>query len=249
MSIRLLSRCAATASAAVVTVTAGLAVAGPAFADVSITSATLSATTVVIDGDAGCGDRSTITLKLSDPGRDASPTADVSDPSGDLADFVVLGLSSSSGGALTYTGRINLCGFQKPGKYSVVINADWYDDDIVLHTLERTLSLNVQRPTTLTYNASPEPVKRGKSLTHSGQLKRDAYQFGPMYGPKGATVKFYFRAYSWKNYLYKGSVQTGADGKYSKKITAWDSGWWKAVYQGESWRQTATKWDEVKVSR
>ena len=92
-------------------------------------------------------------------------------------------------------------------------------------------------------------MKRGSSLTHSGQLKRDAYDYGPMYGPKGVTVKFYFRAYSWTNYLYKGSVKTGANGKYSKKITAWDSGWWKAVYEGESWRQGVTKWDEVKVNR
>ena len=251
MTTRLLSRCAATVSAAVVAVTAGLAVAGPASAaEVSISSVKLSATTVNLDGDAGCGDRSTITLKLYDPARDASATADVAFAStGDTADYVLLAQSSQSGDHVTYTGRINLCGFHKPGKYNVLISVEWLDDDFNFRVEERTLALTVKRPSTLTYNASPEPVKRGKALTHSGQLKRDAYEYGPMYGPKGVTVKFYFRAYSWTNYLYKGSVKTGANGKYSKKITAWDSGWWKAVYEGESWRQGVTKWDEVKVNR
>jgi len=256
MFMRLLSRCAATVSAAVVAATAGLAVASPAFADdVRLTSASISASTFVINGDAGCSTRATVTAKVYDDSSDTNELISVAtdvtfNPTGAFADFKELSFSSSSGDTQTFTGKIELCGFHDPGKYTARVYAYWYQEgNPEPQVTERNLALTIKRPSTLTYNASPEPVKRGKSLTHSGQLKRDAKGPGAMYGPQGVTVKFYFRAYSWSNYIYKGSVKTGANGKYSKKIAAWDSGWWKAVYEAEYWRQSVTTWDEVKVNR
>jgi hypothetical protein len=250
-----LTRRCGTAALAVSTATAAaLLAAAPAQADVSISSVSLSTTTIVLDGDAGCGNRAKVTVKVYDPQPTADEVwgvdADVVAPNGDTVDFLSMSYTSRSGDYATYTDWLYVCGWDTPGSYKLHTTVTWWDDSLVdARTAEKWTSFSVKRPSTLTYNASPEPVKRGSALTHSGQLKLDPYSSGAMYGAKGVTVKFYFRAYNWTNYVYKGSAVTGTGGYYSAKIAAWDSGWWKVVYTGDSWRNGQTKWDEVTVTR
>jgi hypothetical protein len=93
----------------------------------------------------------------------------------------------------------------------------------------------------LAFNASPEPVKKGKKITAAGTLKIDGKALS------GASVKIYFEATGAKTYALKGTAKTSSKGAYSKKFTATKSGTWKAVYAGSSTRNAASKSDAVKV--
>jgi hypothetical protein len=226
--------------------------ASPARADVAIAAITFSTTTVVLDGDAGCGNRTNVTIKIYDPQPSDDElwnvSADVVQPGGDLVDFLAMNYSSRSGDYVYYTDSVFLCGFNKPGSYQVQAKASWWDDSVSDDRLaERTTKFSVVRPTSLTYDATPEPVKKGAKLTQTGQLKFDPVGYGAKYGVKGMTVKFYFKATGSSTWVYKGSAVTGTNGKYSKKITATKTGLWKAVYTGGSTHQSQTKYDTVKV--
>lgn len=234
---------------------AAVAVAVPASAAqaaVTLSKVALSATEVVLNGDAGCGNRTKVSVTVYDPSTDADEvwnvTADVVASNGDIADFLVLNYASRSGNYVTYTDWVFLCGFDGPGRYRVNTEVDWWDDTLsTVRVIENTTSFYLKRPTSLTYNASPEPVKRGTALTHTGRLMFDPYSYGAMYGARGITLKIYFRKYNTSSYVYKGSVVTGSGGYYNRKLTAWDSGVWKVVYAGAAGRQARTMYDAVSV--
>ncbi|WP_430781085.1 hypothetical protein [Actinoplanes sp. G11-F43] len=252
MRTSLVRRGAAAALAIVTGLTTLALSAEPARADVRLSGVTLSTSTVVLDGDAGCANRVKVTYKVYDPAGDTdelfSLSADVVGPNGDNVEFVYPSQSSRSGSYVYYTDWISLCGYYgDPGAYRVNTELKWWDEDVNVYVVERTNSFWVKRPTSLTYNATPEPVKRNSALTHTGVLKADPVSYGPKKGLKGAVLKFYFKANGTKTYVYKGQTTTGTGGKYSKKIKATKSGMWKVVYAGSGTRQPQTKYDAVKV--
>jgi hypothetical protein len=216
-----------------------------------INTATVSPGTQALNGDSGCADRVKITVNVYDPAQEfgsSDVTAEVLDPAGNESDFVLFYQDSRSGDYFTAHGWFYYCaGFEPPGQYHTKITFDWYDDDFNSHESVRDRYFTIQRPTSLTYNASPEPVKKNTSLTNTGVLKFDPYSYGSMYGASGAKVSFYFKKSGTSAYVSKGSVTTGSGGKYSKKITATVSGTWKAVYAGSSTRQAQTMYDAVTV--
>ncbi|MEV0896613.1 hypothetical protein [Actinoplanes sp. NPDC049802] len=244
-------RCAAAALA----VSAGLATvalaASPAQAQPRLAGITLSTGSLVLDGDAGCANRVKVTFKVYDPLAEENYTdvsADVMGADGDLVDFLWPSQSSRSGDYAYLTDYIFICGsLDGPGRYTIRTELKWSDDDYVNHVVERVDTFYVKRPTSLTYNATPEPVRKNTALTHSGVLKVDPVKYGPAYGLKGAVLRFYFKANGAKSYTYKGQATTGAGGKYSKKFKATKSGTWKVVYPGSSVRQPQTRYDAVKV--
>jgi hypothetical protein len=248
--------CVRRGAAAVLAMVAGLATvmsaASPAQADVSVVGVTFSPSPLVLDGDAGCGDRVKWTVKVYDPQDDGddlvSLTASVFGPSSAPNVFLLGAESSRSGDYVYYTDYVYLCGgLHSPGRYTVVTHLLWWDETFHSHEIARSDSFLIQRPTSLTYDATPEPVKKNSMLTHKGVLKADAVVFGPQKGLKGATLKFYFKANGAKAYTYQGQTRTGTGGKYSKKFKATRSGTWMVVYAGSSTRQPQTRVDTVKV--
>jgi hypothetical protein len=242
--------------AAVLAVCVGLATvtlaASPAQADVSVVGVTFSPRTLVLDGDADCDYWVKWTVKLYDQEGDHDDVvlvgANIYGPRGNGIAFVQAFQSSRSGDYVYYTGNFFLCGgLHEPGRYTVRTELTWWDEEIESHETERFDSFTIQRPTSLTYDATPEPVKKNSMLTHKGVLKADAVVFGPKKGLKGAVLKFYFKAAGANTYTYKGQTTTGTGGKYSKKFKATKSGTWKVVYAGSSTRQPQTKVDAVKV--
>lgn len=217
----------------------------------AIAGVTLSTNTVVLDGDAGCGNRVKLTFKVYDPtadGNDVDLSGEVIAPDGDVADFVFPSLTSRSGDYAYYIDYAFLCGsLDAPGRYTVRTELEWWDENFETHVVERFDSFSVKRPTSLTYDATPEPVKKNSTLTHKGVLKVDPVGYGAKKGLKGAVLKFYFKANGAKAYTYKGQTTTGTGGKYSKKLKATKSGSWMVVYAGSSTRQPQTKVDAVKV--
>jgi hypothetical protein len=231
------------AAAATVMAVAGLAVAAtPAQAAVSIHSVSFSNLAPVLDGDAGCGYRTQLKVTVYDPTGTAYMTADVAGPTGDTADFLYETTPAYRNGVwASFLSWVNLCGWNTPGRQRVIISVS--DDDFTEATT--TSYFWLRRPVSLAYNASPEPVRRGSALTHSGRLMFDPYGYGPMFGAAGQPVSIYFRANGASAYVLKGTVTTGSGGYYSRKITATGSGSWKAVYAGDAAHTSQTKRDSV----
>ena len=231
-------------------VAASVLVASPARADIALTGVTTSTSTVVLNGDAGCGDRVQVTVKLYQPttGEDQlyGVTADVVAPNGDTADFLVLPYRSRSGDYAFYADWVYMCGFEAPGRYRIHTEVDWWD--AALQTSRQATNdsyFHLKRPTSLTYNASPEPAKVGTSLTHSGRLMFDPFGYGAAYGASGIKLTITFKAAGTTAYVAKGSVTTGKGGYYAKKLRTDADGTWRIQYPVNTWRQSQTKYDYV----
>ncbi|MBO3740767.1 hypothetical protein [Actinoplanes flavus] len=244
-------RCAAAALAVFTGLTTVTLAASPAQAAPAIAGVTLSTGTVVLDGDAGCANRVKVTYKVYNPQAEdnyISVTADVMGADGDAVDFLWASQASRSGDYAYLTDYVFICGgLDGPGRYTIRTELEWFGDDLVNHVVERVDTFYVKRPTSLSYDATPEPVKKNSALTHKGVLKTDPVGYGAKYGLKGAVLRFYFKATGAKSYTYKGQTTTGSGGKYSKKFKATKSGTWMVVYSGSSTRQPQTRFDAVKV--
>lgn len=96
------------------------------------------------------------------------------------------------------------------------------------------------------FNASPEPVKKGKYLSVKGWLQ--AWSAGwTGYGDQKVTLWFKTKHGSWK---YVKTIWTNDDGTFWSKTKAKRSGWWKVVYSGnDEAAGSASASDFVRVKR
>ena len=117
------------------------------------------------------------------------------------------------------------------GRWTLDVYAVDYDDNGDLS--EDVTAFYIKRDTALTLNASPEPVRRGSTITTTGRLTRLDPSRGYV-AYSGKTVKLYFKP-AGGSYRYVGSATTDSYGKYRK---TWDTsrgdGTWKAVFDGTS---------------
>ncbi len=231
---------------------ASLLSASPAQAGVSLSGVSLSTGTAVVNGDAGCGNRTTVTVKVYHPETDLKDvwgvSASVYNPAGDVADFLPLPYARRSGDYVFYTDAVFLCGWEPPGRYRIHTEVDWWDEELgTPRQATADTAFYVKRPTSLTYNASPEPARRGSYLTHSGRLMFDPFAAGAMYGPSGVRLRIAFKKAGTSTFVTKGSVTTGSGGYYLRKLQAWDDGTWRVEFPTNTWRQTRLKYDYVDV--
>lgn len=86
---------------------------------------------------------------------------------------------------------------------------------------------------TIAFNAHPEPIAAGSSVTLSGKAG---------YGSSGnaAAIRFYFRRFNATSYTLIASTTATSSGAFSKTAKQTTSGYWKAVYAGNSARRPAT---------
>ncbi|WP_407839377.1 hypothetical protein ACE1OC_28310 [Streptomyces sp. DSM 116496] len=78
------------------------------------------------------------------------------------------------------------------------------------------------------FNAAPEPVKKGKPITLTGKLTLADPARKPL---AGQYVHYYFRPAGSTEWKPVGYSITGADGTFTRKYTATQSGSWSARYQ------------------
>ncbi|HEU5026362.1 MAG TPA: hypothetical protein VFV01_15700 [Spirillospora sp.] len=81
------------------------------------------------------------------------------------------------------------------------------------------------------FNASPEPVKKGKTLTVKGQLFR--FMDKKLPGPN-APVSIYFQAKGSSKWSQVAVVKTASTGWFSKTFKASQDGTWMASYNGSA---------------
>ncbi|MFG2020829.1 hypothetical protein [Actinomadura geliboluensis] len=79
------------------------------------------------------------------------------------------------------------------------------------------------------FNASPEPVSKGKTITVKGRLYR--YRPASSVAP-GAKISVYFKASGTSTWKWMADTKTGSDGWFKKTFTASKDGTWMAKYAG-----------------
>jgi hypothetical protein len=216
----------------------------------TVQSVSASRTSFVLSAKAGCSNITfTAVLSAAMPttgydfsavGVDLFAPGKSGDDSYDGVAFTQVGTSTS------YRGSLKFCGKYAPGAwhaevYGAAIPTGSTDDSAIQYTNAVRVGISLKRPSKLTFNASPEPVKKGKKITAAGTLKIDGKALSH------ATVKIYFKKAGATTYTLKATATTSGKGGFSKKVTATKTGTWKAVYAGSSTRNAATAADAVKV--
>jgi hypothetical protein len=117
------------------------------------------------------------------------------------------------------------------GAYDLYANAS-YDDDVA-----RT---KIKRAATLTANASPEPVKKGKTITVTGKLSRANWTTGKYAGYASQPVKLQFRKKGSNTYTTLKTVKTSNTGTLSTTTKAGSDGYYRFVFAGTTTTGSAT---------
>ncbi|CAL9479771.1 calcium-binding protein [Streptomyces sp. enrichment culture] len=92
----------------------------------------------------------------------------------------------------------------------------------------------VKRATALTVNASPEPVRKGKTITVTGKLTRANWNYGN-YGAFGSQyVKLQYKKKGATSYTTLKTIKSSSTGALSTTTTATYDGYYRFVYAGIS---------------
>jgi hypothetical protein len=116
------------------------------------------------------------------------------------------------------------------GAYDLYANAS-YDDDVV-----RT---KIKRAAKLTANATPEPVKKGKTITVTGKLSRANWTTGQYAGYAAQSVQLQFRKKNSSTYTTLKTVKTSSTGTLSTTTKAGSDGYYRFVFAGTTTTGTA----------
>ncbi|MEU4652543.1 hypothetical protein AB0G32_01100 [Streptomyces sp. NPDC023723] len=92
----------------------------------------------------------------------------------------------------------------------------------------------VQRYSKLTVNASPEPVKKGKTLTVTGKLSRANWEDNKYHGYTGQSVQLQYRKKSSSTYTTVKTVKTSSTGTLKTTVKASADGYYRFSFAGTS---------------
>jgi hypothetical protein len=93
---------------------------------------------------------------------------------------------------------------------------------------------HVQRLSKLTVNASPEPVKKGATITATGKLSRANWEDHKYHGYTGQPVQLQFRKKDSNTYSTVKTVTTNSTGDLKTTVTAATDGYWRFSFAGTS---------------
>ncbi|MFE8966069.1 hypothetical protein ACFYMR_04475 [Streptomyces albogriseolus] len=94
--------------------------------------------------------------------------------------------------------------------------------------------LQIKRATRATVNASPEPVRKGSTLTVTGKVTRANWDTHTYQGYAGRTVSLQFKAAGAKAYTTVRKVKSNRTGVLRTTVKAARSGTWRWVYYGNT---------------
>ena len=95
-------------------------------------------------------------------------------------------------------------------------------------------SVKLQRYSKLTVNASPEPVKKGKTITVTGALTRANWDDFAYHGYTGQSVKLQFRKAGSSTYTTVKTIKSSSTGSLKTTVTAASDGYWRYSFAGTS---------------
>ncbi|MEV5985992.1 calcium-binding protein [Streptomyces sp. NPDC052051] len=93
-------------------------------------------------------------------------------------------------------------------------------------------SVRFQRLSRLTVNASPEPVKKGKTITVTGKLDRANWDTRKYAGYTSQPVKLQFRKKNSSTYTTVKTVKTSKTGTLKTTVKAAQDGYWRWSFAG-----------------
>ncbi|MFF7526954.1 hypothetical protein [Streptomyces pseudovenezuelae] len=93
-------------------------------------------------------------------------------------------------------------------------------------------STHLQRRATLTANASPEPVKKGKTITVTGKLARANWDTNTYAGYSTQPVKLQFRKKGSSTYTTLKTIKTSSTGTLKTTTTATVDGYYRYSFAG-----------------
>ncbi|MEU0836568.1 DUF5707 domain-containing protein [Streptomyces sp. NPDC005969] len=92
----------------------------------------------------------------------------------------------------------------------------------------------IQRLSKLTVNASPEPVKKGRTITVTGKLSRANWETHAYAGYSGQPVKLQFRKKTGSTYTTVKTIKSSSTGSLKTTVTASVDGYWRYSFAGTS---------------
>ncbi|SFY47097.1 hypothetical protein [Streptomyces sp. F-1] len=95
-------------------------------------------------------------------------------------------------------------------------------------------TIPVRRTAKLTADATPEPVKKGKTLTVTGKLTRADWQKGTYVGFGGQSVKLQFRKAGTSTYTTLKTITSSSTGALKTTVTAGSDGYYRYSFAGTS---------------
>ncbi|MFJ6725958.1 hypothetical protein ACIQPQ_13695 [Streptomyces sp. NPDC091281] len=99
---------------------------------------------------------------------------------------------------------------------------------------DRLTTTRLQRLSKLTVNASPEPVRKGKTLTVTGKLSRANWEKNVYAGYAGQSVKLQFRKKGSSTYTTVKTVKTSSTGTLRTTVKASQDGYYRYAFTGTS---------------
>jgi hypothetical protein len=93
-------------------------------------------------------------------------------------------------------------------------------------------TFKLQRYSKLTVNASPEPVKKGKTITVTGKLSRANWDTGVYAGYTNQSVKLQFRKKSSSTYTTLKTIKSDSTGNLKTTTTASVDGYYRYSFAG-----------------
>lgn len=92
----------------------------------------------------------------------------------------------------------------------------------------------VQRLSKLTVNASPEPVKKGATITVTGKLSRANWENYGYHGYATQSVQLQFRKATSSTYSTVKTIKTNSTGNLKTTVKAATDGYWRYSFAGTS---------------
>lgn len=122
--------------------------------------------------------------------------------------------------------------------YVEVYGLGWVNDEYAFYDVYDVATFKAKRKSATTVNASPEPVRKGGTVTVAGGVKywNPDYDFGTgAWRPlSGTSVNVYFDPAGSAAPKYKFTATTRSDGTFTKKVAQWSAGTWIVKYVGTS---------------
>ncbi|MFJ5722327.1 calcium-binding protein [Streptomyces sp. NPDC093149] len=113
-------------------------------------------------------------------------------------------------------------------KLGTLVSANDYD---YIHR-DAATTFKVQRYSKLTVNASPEPVKKGKTITVTGKLSRANWETNKYHGYANQSVKLQFRKKGSNTYSTVKTIKSNSTGNLKTTVTASTDGYFRYSFAG-----------------
>ncbi|MER6630604.1 hypothetical protein ABT301_20690 [Streptomyces sp. NPDC000987] len=127
-------------------------------------------------------------------------------------------------------------GSWKAAGFAVAFNGEDQEnpnlDNVGVAVTDPVAAFKLQRYSKLTVNASPEPVKKGKTITVTGKLSRASWDDGLYHGYANQYVKLQYRKKTSSTYTTLKTIKSDSTGYLKTTTTATADGYYRYSFAG-----------------